>query len=708
MAIVIGIDLGTTNTVVAVVRNGRKEIIRVSEQGDTLIPSVVCVNPMDPASLLVGREAKAAMMTDPRNAVCSTKRLMGMTYFDPELGCPPKREADYQRFLKVQRELPFKLYPDPEGKDDLVRVKLGGRYFKPEDIAALILKQAKEAAEAALHDTVSGVVITTPAYFEDKQREATRRAAQQAGLRVLALMDEPNAAAMSAGCSPEPGPARWVLVFDFGGGTLDVSLLQISKDTHFRVYNKGGDNWLGGDDYDTCLIELVEARAREVANVRPDEVFELLRSVVKREAEAAKIELSTKDKTVLNVASCALVRPAHGGEARLIGVKNLEVNRDTFEKKTRPLLARSLATVDDVLKAGPQSLRSVIRDVLLIGGSTYIPSVRQALKEQFPGKVREDDTVNPMHEVALGAAIYADALEQQINSPASHPVRVISDTVPQSLGIEVVDAKNNLVYEKLILRQTPLTKAKSEERTFHVTRSNYLSIPVYEGDHEEATKNRLQGRIQVDINPHVNIGHPVHIRLEVTPDRTILVYTRIDGRDEMTHSLNYVDPDGNENDIEMMEEMVSAANGFLNQYGDYIEDKQKVDLNALITQSATVRESKNRLNAITIARRIKRLIFYTDQVGNQLFQAEQLAHAPLSQARKDMLRDLSFQARALYDECKDNPTPERKSKLKQLVIVFETFLGMAFREAAGGSRKNQGLAQKGAMTTPGGAESGND
>ncbi len=693
MTNVIGIDLGTTNTVVAVVRDGRAHVIATAE-GDTLIPSVVCADPITPEVLLVGRAAKSIMATLPGNAVFSTKRLMGMQYFDEEIGRPGKQAEDYDRFIKVKNELPYPLYPDPAGNDNLVRVKIGERFLKPEDVAELILRQAKQEAELFTGAPVTGAVITTPAYFENKQKAATKRAAEQAGIDVLALMDEPNAAAMSAGYRPDQETARWVLVFDFGGGTLDVSLLQISKEKDFFVFSKSGDNWLGGDDFDQCLMDLVEKRANQIANASANEAFELRRSIVKREVEAAKIQLSSKDKVVLNIANCALVRPPHGGQPRLVSVKDLEITRPIFEEKTRGILDKALRTVEEVFKDAP-TVRRVINEVLLIGGSTYIPAVRRVMCEQFPGKVRIDEAVNPMHEVALGAAIYAHTLARQKEKGEKRPEHRIRDTVERSLGIECVDNKGKLVYVRLIPRQTPLDKAESEYRTFNVTRSDYLAIAVYAGEHEEARENRFQGRIQVDINPPVDLGHPVHIKLKVTEDRLIRVHARIDGREETVRELVYDGLTGEhpDEDLEKLDETLQFAQQFLMQYGEYIDEKEKEDLNKLCERGEKALQTKARLEATTVTRRIRRLVFYTDQVGNQLFQVDQLSHATaLSQERKNQLRDLAYQAKALYQECQDNPTAENKRKMKQFGMVFETFLGMAFREASRGpGREGQPL-----------------
>ncbi len=691
MSNVIGIDLGTTNTVVAVVREGRKQVITTLE-GDTLIPSVVCVHPLNPEALLVGMPAKALMSANPGNAVFSTKRLMGMQYFDEELGCPSKQENDYRKFLEVKHLLPYKLFPDPEGRDELVRVKIGERYLKPEDVAELILRQAKQEAERFLGGPVSAAVITTPAHFDPRQKAATQRAAEHAGIEVLALMDEPNAAAMSAGYRPDQvEKARWLLVFDFGGGTLDVSLLQVSKDKGLHVFDKSGDNWLGGDDYDTCLMGLVEDRARQVARLEANEIFQMYPSVVKPSVEAAKIELSTNEKTVVNIASCAWVRPSHGGQPRWINVKDFEITRETLERKARPLLERALGKIEEVFQNKP-AIRGVVAEVLPIGGSTYIPSVHRALEEQFPGKIREDETVNPMHEVALGAAVYADALARQKTENALRPEYTIRDTVESSLGIECVDSRGNTVYEKLVMRQTPLDKARSEPRTFHATSPNYLAIPVYAGEHEEATQNGLQGLIEVNINPPVDVGHPVHIQLEMTSDRIIRVRRRIDGRAEEVHDLEYLGAVPSGDSFAKMDEMVQMARHFLAQYGDYIDDKQRDDLSKLLDDSEHARDEDARVEAIKVEKRIRRVILYTDQIGNQLFQVDHLAHASsLSQSTKDQLRNFAYQAKALYQKWQKDPSPENMRELKQFTMLFETFLGMAFREAAKTSKRGTGL-----------------
>ncbi len=332
MGRIIGIDLGTTNTVVCVIQDGEPKVITTRE-GLTHIPSVVCYDTEDDL-FYCGQAAKDWMPKEPKNTVYSVKRLMGMHFFD-EVRRDGENQNDRNRFFQIERKVGYRLRPDPEGRDDVVRILLGEeKYFKPEQISAMILKQAKEDAERFLNgEEVTGAVITVPAYFEEKQIAATHEAGKLAGLDVKHILKEPTAAAIAAGYNQNV-QNRYVLVYDLGGGTFDVSLLQMN-DNNFTVDGLGGNNWLGGDNFDEELVTLAAENVRASHNYDPLNEPEF-RTRIKRHVEFAKQQLSETRNTVIGAMDvCTVPVDREKGKRRKPVSVNLPVSRDTFEEKIR-------------------------------------------------------------------------------------------------------------------------------------------------------------------------------------------------------------------------------------------------------------------------------------------------------------------------------------------------------------------------------------
>ncbi len=473
MAKTIGIDLGTTNSCVALVEGGQPKVL-INRQGNRTTPSVVGFT--DKGEILVGQPAKHQQITNPTNTVFSIKRFMG------------------RRLSEVSEEMqmvPYKVTaPSPS---EPVRVEVRGKTYTPQEVSAMILRELKQVAEDYVGEPITKAVITVPAYFNDAQRTATKEAGQIAGLEVMRIINEPTAAALAYGL--EKQKAQKVAVFDLGGGTFDISILDVG-DNVYEVLSTNGDTHLGGDNYDQRLIDYIadEFRREQGIDLRKDPMA-LQR--LKEAAEKAKIELSTMLETTVNL-------PFITADAS--GPKHLQmsITRAKFEDLTRDLSERCRNPVLQALKDAKLSPAD-IDEVVLVGGATRMPAVQALVKELFQGK-EPNKSVNPDEVVAVGAAVQAAVLEGEMG----HEM-VLLDVTPLSLGVETEGG----VMTPLIQRNSTIPTSKTETFSTAADGQTAVDIRVFQGERPMARDNRLLGEFRLDGIPSAPRGVP---QIEVTYD----------------------------------------------------------------------------------------------------------------------------------------------------------------------------------------------
>ncbi|HDN94651.1 MAG TPA: molecular chaperone DnaK, partial [Nitrospirae bacterium] len=561
MGRVIGIDLGTTNSVVAVMQGGEPTVI-ANQEGTRTTPSVVAFT--DKGERLVGQIAKRQAITNPENTVFSIKRLMG-------------RKADSKEANEAKQKLPYKIVRASNGD---AHVESHGKTYSPPEISAMVLQKLKQAAEDYLGEDVTDAVITVPAYFDDSQRQSTKDAGKIAGLNVLRIINEPTAAALAYGMDKKK--EEKIAVYDLGGGTFDISILEIGEGV-VEVKSTNGDTFLGGDDFDLLIMDWLAQEFKKDSGIDLHNDNMALQRL-KESAEKAKIELSSAMETEINL---PFITADASGPKHLV----TKLSRAKFEQLTDNLIQRTIepckkALADAGLKA------SDINEVLLVGGQTRTPKVQEVVKAFFGKEASKG--VNPDEVVASGAAIQAGVLKGEVKDV------LLLDVTPLSLGIETLGG----VFTKLIERNTTIPAKKSQVFSTAADNQPAVSIKICQGEREMANDNKVLGNFELVGIPAAPRGIPqVEVTFDIDADGILHVSAKDKGTGKeqsirITASSGLSDEEINKmtSDAESHGEedkkrrelaeakneadtLVYSVEKSVKEYGDKIseEDKQKIE-----------------------------------------------------------------------------------------------------------------------------------
>jgi molecular chaperone DnaK len=607
MGRIIGIDLGTTNSVVAIMEGGEPTVI-ASAEGERLVPSVVAVNKN--GERLIGRVARNQAVVNPENTVFSIKRFMGRKFDDPEV----------QRALA---RVPYKVSKAPNGD---VRVNLGGKEYSPPEISAMILGKLKADAESYLGESVTQAVITVPAYFNDTQRNATKDAGKIAGLEVMRIINEPTASSLAYGLDKKADEV--IAVYDLGGGTFDISILDVG-DGVFQVRSTSGDTFLGGDDFDLRVIDHIadEFKRDHQIDLRNDR--QALQRL-KEAAEKAKIELSSLMQTEINL---PYITADASGPKHLV----MTLTRAKLEQLTADLIERSLGPVRQALKDADLS-PSDINEVVMVGGMTRMPAVQDAVRKLFSKEPHKG--VNPDEVVAIGAAIQAGVLGGDVKDI------LLLDVTPLTLSVETLGG----VASPMIERNTTIPTRKSQVYSTAADNQNQVEIHVVQGERPMAVDNKSLGKFILDGIPPAPRGVP---QIEVTFDidaNGILKVTAQDKATGRSQNITITASSGlSDNEVERMrqeaeahadedlkrKELIEARNmadnaaytaeKALRDLGDKVPDEVKTNVQ---DQVAKVREALNGDDTEAIKRETEQLNQVVQGIGAAAYQGDGPDAAP--------------------------------------------------------------------------------
>lgn len=675
----VGIDLGTTNSVVALADEKAPRVLP-NNHGEMLTPSVVShvKNKNTPqGELIAGRVAANNSGRDPDNTIHSVKRLMG-------------RHHNEARVKEAVKRFHYRLAPPPKGKgtDQGVRVLLGEGAYTPVEISAEILKYLRDSAQRALGEAVTHAVITVPAYFEERQRAATREAGEMAGLEVLEIIDEPTAAAIAFGFS-NPEERHRLLVYDLGGGTFDVSIIQMINN-NYSVMEIQGDNFLGGDDFDAAIVK------RVVEAVRQDHGFDLLSHPsslwrVKQEAEAAKKALSTASAT-------RYLQTLHSiPEVGTIDL-DLELSRQHFEADIRPHLKKTMDLVSEAMKR--QSLKPKdFTGVLLVGGSTSIPMVHTMLSEIF-GEEKIRRTINPMECVALGAAIRTRSYKLESNRKSVETdIGRIQRVTALPLGIAAVEGDDVDVFVSLIEKGTPYPMEAPKKKIFRPSENNQklLRIPILEGVHRKASINEQQGVVEIPLDQGIDVSQPIEISFEYDKDRMLTVNVHLVGTDKRWREVVHRDrarPSGDDDGKtiqdhfgEELKPAIASASRFLESFGAYMKPSDRASIEAYISDGKTALSNNDETAGAAVTAKLDGAIMGSG-VASLMFIAEAyMQRAPPHVQR--VLADAIARLREAYQRGDDRQIGEIATNLRMAIANLEA----QHRPETIGDAANQGLVR---------------
>mgnify|MGYP001042370614 CR=1 FL=1 len=599
----IGIDLGTTNSVVAVVIGGEPVVIP-NQEGNRTTPSVVAFT--EKGERLVGQIAKRQAITNPENTIFSIKRLMGRKYHSPEVDHAKKR-------------LPYRIVEAPNGD---AHVEARGKRYSPPEISAMILQKLKQAAEDYLGETVTEAVITVPAYFDDSQRQATKDAGQIAGLNVLRIINEPTAAALAYGLDKKK--EEKVAVYDLGGGTFDISVLEIGEGV-IEVKSTNGDTYLGGDDFDLRIIDwIVEEFKKEQGIDLKHDKMALQR--LKEAAERAKIELSTASETEINL---PFITADATGPKHLL----MKLSRAKFEQLTDDIVQNTIEPCKRAISDAGFSTGN-IDEVILVGGQTRTPKVQQVVQGYFGKEPHKG--VNPDEVVAIGAAIQAAVLKGEVKEV------LLLDVTPLSLGIETLGG----IFTKMIERNTTIPTKKTQIFSTASDNQPAVTIKVYQGEREMAADNKLLGVFELVGIPPAPRGVP---QIEVAFDIDANGILHVSAKDLGTgkeQSIRITASSGlTEEEIKRMmreaeshaaedrkkKELAEAKNNAdtliysveksLKDYGDKLTEDEKKGIETALERCKKVKDSSSDVQEIKTA--IEELTKASHKIAEHIYKAAQ-------------------------------------------------------------------------------------
>ncbi|MCX6789702.1 MAG: molecular chaperone DnaK [Candidatus Gribaldobacteria bacterium] len=633
MSKILGIDLGTTNSAMAIIEAGSPRIIENKEGGRTT-PSIVALTKNN--ERLVGVIAKRQAITNPQNTIFSIKRLIGRNFNDEEV-------------RKDKALLSYELREKPEGGG--VEVKIGDKWHTPQEISAMILQKLKQDAEDKLGEPITEAIITCPAYFDDSQRKATKVAGEIAGLKVLRVINEPTAAALAYGLDKKKN--QQIVVYDFGGGTFDISILDVSQDT-VEVKATGGDTHLGGDDFDQKIMQWVVAEFKKEQGVDLSK-DPLALQRIKEAAEKAKIELSTSLETEINL---PFITSGESGPKHLL----LKLSRAKLEDMVGDDIKRSI----DLVKQTLQEINlkpSDIEEIVLVGGQTRMPKIQEEIKKLFNKEPNKE--INPDEVVAIGAAIQGGIMQGDIKDV------LLLDVTPLSLGIETLGQVNTV----LIAKNTTVPTAKSQVFSTAADNQPSVEIKVLQGERPMAHDNKTLGHCILDGIPASPRGVP---QIEVSFDIDANGILNVSAKDKATSKSQsiriegasglskeeiekmkkdaeiHADQDKKKRDlietVNLADNLIYASEKTLKEAGDKVAPKDKEEAEKKISELKKIKDDDN---IEEIKKKTEELSQVIQKIGTEMYKAKQAEQPQPSQQPEQGDKPTDEQPKAEEGEYKE-------------------------------------------------------